>query len=629
MDLMRKYFNSHSLIFILPVLMLAVIYLTSLYSYLLFHSLSEIFSIVIACGIFIIAWNSHHRLKNRYILFWGIAFLFTSILDIIHMLAYKGMGIFSGPSTNLASQIWISARYLQSLSLLVAPLFFRRKFNPNLVVAGYIIAITLILTSIFYWQNFPVCYIEGAGLTVFKKISEYIICLILLASLVFLHDNRREFERVILRQLEIAIFLTIAAELAFSLYIDPYGLFNLLGHMLKILSFYLFYLALVDNSLRKPFTILSQDLRLAEERYRTVTENMQGGVLLFEQNRGVYANKRAADITGFSIEKLLKITLTDFPAADDKSNLIQIIHDKTSTGVNSANIECWLTQKSGERRYIRARYLRISEENQPPRFLIILNDITELKTTELERQELYKNEHELRQKLEYEIKKRVEYTHALVHELRTPLTPVMTSSEMLTEIITEGIPARLVNNIYHGAMELNQRIEELLELARIEVGTFKLSFQPVNLLTLLAETVNQLTPVAIKNQQILTSILPESLPVIKADADRLRQVLMNLINNALKHSPAGTRIEVSVRQDDKLLVVEVKDTGKGISDELQKRIFEPYFRVENDRANLSGLGLGLPIAQKIVELHGGQIWVKSQPGKGSTFGFSIPVIKPD
>jgi PAS domain S-box-containing protein len=626
---MGKYFSNNPFKLILPVLVLAAIYLTSLYSYLLFHSLSEIFSIVVASGIFIIAWNSHHILKNRYLLFLGIAFLFTSVLDLIHTLAFTGMGIFPGYGSDLATQLWISARYLQSLSLLAAPLFFRRKLNHPWAIAGYLIVLALILTSIFYWQNFPVCYVEGAGLTVFKKISEYIICLILLGSLVFLHHNRNELDRAVLRQLEIAIFLTVAAELALTLYIDPYGIFNLLGHLLKILSFFVFYLALVDNGLRTPYKLLSQNLRLAEERYRTITENMQGGVMLFEQDKGVYANKRASEMMGYSVEELLNMNSTNFPVSDEKGNLLQIIREKTLSGAISADMNCWLAHKSGERRYVHARYSRISAENQPPRFLIILNDITELKMAELKLQELYKNEHESRQKLENEIKKRIEYTHALVHELRTPLTPVLTSSEMLTEIITEGIPARLANNIYRGAVDLNQRIEELLELARIEVGTFKLSFQPVNLLTLVGETVNNLTPVATKNQQTLSSVLPESLPVIKADSDRLRQVLMNLINNALKHSPAGTRIQVSARQDDKHLVVEVADNGRGISEELQKRIFEPYFRVEKDRASLSGLGLGLPIAKKIIELHNGQIWVKSRPGAGSTFGFSVPVIKPD
>src|SRR4030042_2289566 len=97
------------------------LYLTSLYNYLLFHSLAEIFSVVIACGIFIIAWNSRRFLDNHYLLFIGIAYLFIGSVDLVHTLSYQGMGVFSGYDANLSTQLWIAARYLQGLSLFLAP----------------------------------------------------------------------------------------------------------------------------------------------------------------------------------------------------------------------------------------------------------------------------------------------------------------------------------------------------------------------------------------------------------------------------------------------------------------------------------------------------------------------------
>ena len=108
--------------FIVGILVFLGFYLTSLYSYLLFHSLAEIFSIVVACGIFMIVWNSRRFLDNNYLLFIGIAYLFVGAVDLIHMLAYKGMGVFQGYETNLATQLWIATRYVQSLSLFIAPI---------------------------------------------------------------------------------------------------------------------------------------------------------------------------------------------------------------------------------------------------------------------------------------------------------------------------------------------------------------------------------------------------------------------------------------------------------------------------------------------------------------------------
>ena len=117
--------------FLTGVLVFLGIYLTSHYNYLLFHSLAEIFSIVIACGIFMIAWNSRRFLDNNYLLFIGIAYLFVGGLDLIHTLAYKGMGVFQGYETNLPTQLWIAARYMESLSLFLAPFFFGRKLKVN------------------------------------------------------------------------------------------------------------------------------------------------------------------------------------------------------------------------------------------------------------------------------------------------------------------------------------------------------------------------------------------------------------------------------------------------------------------------------------------------------------------
>ena len=113
------------------------LYLTSLYRYVLFHSLAEVFSIVVACGVFMVYWNSRRFLSNDYFLFVGIAYLCVGCLDLLHTLAYKGMGVFPTNDGNLAIQLWIAARYLESLSLLAACVFLHRRLNVQLVATGY------------------------------------------------------------------------------------------------------------------------------------------------------------------------------------------------------------------------------------------------------------------------------------------------------------------------------------------------------------------------------------------------------------------------------------------------------------------------------------------------------------
>jgi len=256
-------------------LILFGLYLTSLYSYLLFHSLAEIFSIVVACGIFMLAWNSRRFLDNTYILFVGIAYLFIGGLDLIHTLAYTGMGVFQGYGTNLPTQLWIASRYVESLSLLIAPFFLGRKLKTNFLFLGYILAISLLLESIFYWDLFPICFIEGVGLTSFKKVSEYIISLILFASIAILFKKHREFDTSVLRLLIASIILTIVSELAFTFYVHAYGLSNLIGHYLKIISFYLIYKAIIETGLARPYAILFRNLKQSEEELQKARDMLE------------------------------------------------------------------------------------------------------------------------------------------------------------------------------------------------------------------------------------------------------------------------------------------------------------------------------------------------------------------
>ncbi|TET64386.1 hybrid sensor histidine kinase/response regulator [Candidatus Aerophobetes bacterium] len=250
---------------LLGLLILFGSYLTTLYSYLLFHSLVELFSIVVAFAIFMLAWNSRRFLDNNYLLFIGIAYFFIGGLDLIHTLAYKGMGVFLGYGSNLPTELWIAARYVESSSLLIASLILGRKLRPGFVFLGYAVGISLLLATIFYWDIFPQCFVEGVGLTPFKKVSEYVISLILIGSMIFLLRSRRQFDKGVLRLLVASIAITVGSELAFTFFVDLYGLSNLIGHLFKILSFYLIYKALIETGLRKPYDLLFRNLKQSEE----------------------------------------------------------------------------------------------------------------------------------------------------------------------------------------------------------------------------------------------------------------------------------------------------------------------------------------------------------------------------
>lgn len=257
------------------VLVLIGLFFAQSYSYLLFHSLAEGFSIVIACGIFMMAWNTRHFVANHYLLFAGIAYLFVGGLDLVHTLIYKGMGVFHGYDANPATQLWIAARYTESISLVLAPLFVNRKLHAKPVLGIYAAIFTLLLAAILQGRFFPDCFIEGTGLTHFKIISEYIISLILLAALAFLFIKRQHFDRAVLRLLSLSILATIAAEIAFTFYISVYGLSNQIGHYMKIVSYFLIYKAIIQTGLMRPYDLLFRDLKQSRENLQTAHDQLE------------------------------------------------------------------------------------------------------------------------------------------------------------------------------------------------------------------------------------------------------------------------------------------------------------------------------------------------------------------
>lgn len=260
---------------LIGLLLLIALYLTSIHSYLLFHSLIELFTIVVAVGIFVIAWNTRGYIHNNYLLFIGIASLFVAFLDLFHTLAYEGMGVFPGDTANLATQLWVAGRYLQSLSWLIAPLFLGRKLRLGFQIGVYVILTGLLLLSIFYWPIFPVAYVGGVGLTAFKKISEYAISFIFLGSIALLLRKRQEFDPRVQHLVVLSLILTIGAEIAFTSYVSVYGGANLIGHLLRLIAFYFLYKAIIETGLVKPYAILLRDLQRSEDQLRKYAATLQ------------------------------------------------------------------------------------------------------------------------------------------------------------------------------------------------------------------------------------------------------------------------------------------------------------------------------------------------------------------
>jgi PAS domain S-box-containing protein len=259
-----------------------------------------------------------------------------------------------------------------------------------------------------------------------------------------------------------------------------------------------------------------------------------------------------------------------------------------------------------------------------------LEDLVRERTKELEQSReraevLYRSEQQMHQALQEQIQQRVDFTRALVHELKTPLTPMIVASDILSSMLEPGTAKIMAEEIQDGASTLNKRIDELLDVARGEIGMLKLDAVPCDLLQTVKE-VSQYSACLFKSRnQAFRVDLPGDLPVIQADPQRIRQVLINLLDNASKYTQRGGEIILRAYSTLHQVTVEVEDNGLGIPPNKRDKLFILYSMLATRGQSMDGIGLGLALCKMLITLHSGEIWVKDNPqGKGCIFGFSLP-----
>lgn len=367
------------------------LYIISRYNFLLFHSLAEFFSIFISLTIFLLVWNSRHSLKNNYLLITGIAYLFIGGIDILHCLLYKGMGILPGNTANMPAQLWIGARYMEGLTFLIAPFFLNRKLDIKSVLLTYVTAFYLLLTAIFIWKVFPVCFIEGAGLTLFKKMSEYIISIILIAGVFLLYKKRNYFINQIFQWLFLSLICAVTAELAFTFYISVYGLSNMVGHFFKIVSLYFIYKAIVETCIKRPYDLLLYNLKENHEKLKDQRDRLQAyldsaGVILTvidSDQKVAMINKKGCRILGYMEQEVIgKNWFEHFIPERTRKSLKDTFKAFISGEIKDLpeGYEGIVLTRSGKERVIKWHFSIISEKSGPPAAVLFSGeDITKRK----------------------------------------------------------------------------------------------------------------------------------------------------------------------------------------------------------------------------------------------------------
>ncbi len=618
--------------------LLLVVGLVLTYSYgryVLFHSLVEIFSIVVAFGIFTVFWNSRRFLDNGCFLFLGIAYLFVGGIDLLHALAYEGMGVFRSGGSNLATQLWIAARCLESLSILAAPIFLRRRFNPYVVLAGYVVVVSLLLGSIFYWKIFPACYV--GELTNFKVASEYFICAILIIALVLFYRRRAELDARVYQLLSLSILLTIATELVFTGYKNVTGLVNMSGHFLKLGSFYLIYVAFVEVALRNPYAVLFRNLKESEEslrgseaRFRGTFDNAAVGIAHVDlDGRWLLVNQRLCEIVGYPREELLKKSLRDLIHPDDRSDDLAQFHALARDEIANYSREERYLRRDGRAIWVMLTMALQRDASGEPLYMIAaVQDIT--KRRDVEQQLKAINE-----TLEQRVAERASLAEQRAAQLRV-LASELTLAEQrerrrLAQMLHDHLQQFLVTAklkagiLRRRAREENhqQPLEELEGLLDQAIGASRsltVELSPPVLyeaglaagLEWLARQMHEKHGLAV---QVRTD--PEAEPEAEDQRVLIFQAVRELLFNVAKHAGVESALVEMCRTEQEDLRVTVSDAGVG---------FDPA-KLETGGSFRGGFGL-FSVRERLGLL-GGRLEIDAAPGRGACVSVVVPQPLPD
>ena len=287
----------------------------------------------------------------------------------------------------------------------------------------------------------------------------------------------------------------------------------------------------------------------------------------------------------------------------------------------------WM-HKDGREVWVEAQSIVVCDEHGPAGMRGVTMDITAAVQAEIERAELLERESHARQQAEEASRLKEEFLATVSHELRTPLNAVVGWSRLLRSGQLDGDgTAHAIEVIERNAAAQRQIIEDLLDVSRIITGKLRINTQPVDLLLIIHAAIDAVRPAAEAKEIRMSTHIEVPDPIVRADSERLQQVLWNLLANAVKFTPSGGRVDVFLEQHGSLAEIRIEDSGPGVPAEFLPRIFERFSQADGSSTRKhGGLGLGLAIVRHLVELHGGTVSAANREQGGATLTVQLPVI---
>jgi len=364
-------------------------------------------------------------------------------------------------------------------------------------------------------------------------------------------------------------------------------------------------------------------LAASEEKHRTLIENIQDGVFIIQDAKMQFVNEAFAKMGGYTVSEVIGKDFREFVAPEDSARVADNYQKRQAGEKVPKEYEFHILHKDGKTRILVNINVGLIMYRGKISSMGTVKDITERKKAEEIRLENVC--------LTLASKAKSEFLATMSHELRTPLNSIIGFSGLLKEKGAGGLNEKqvhYVDNIMASGKHLLNLINDILDISKVEAGKMELSIEKISVPETINGMIDLIKENAIKHNVVMKTKLDPDVVFIETDSQKFKQILVNLLNNAVKfNKPEGGTVIVSVKKEGDVVKFSVSDTGIGIKEEDMERLFNTFEQLDSGISrSYGGTGLGLAISKKLVELMGGSIMVESKYGEGSTFTFLLPVI---
>lgn len=619
------------------------------HSVLLFHTLVELTSVLVGIIMLVVVVNTRRFIKNDFILYLGTIYCAISMVDLMHALTVKGMPFFDIHDGEITVKLWLYARLFEAIALVFSTVLLTRKVNQAYVVVAALAIVGISTIGGFFIEQ-PLLF-TPTGLSTTKIVGEYVVMVLLIAAIFLFHKKRDAIAPDILKYLYISLVMKFLAELSFTAYTDFFGFPFFLGHILKFLSFWMIYVAIIKTALKNPIQLLAQ----SSNSYDAIPISA-----IRVDNTGIIHQVNRAVLIEFSVNKrqIMYQSVHQYfhptELTQDKCHFCDAITKRRAI----SNEEVYLPQYQ---RWFLISLASVDESNRHTGMIQSLTNISEQKYHERQLQShkldlentVTSRTQELQESFDTLVTTQEKLLEAkkmaalgglvagVSHEINTPIGICFTAASHLsdsTQALMDSVQMnKMTRKSFDSYLDEAQMSSDLmltnLQRASDLIGSFKQ--------VAVDQSSEKQRRYQVKNyiQEILTSLNPalRKQPItvifenshdfdIQSSPSALSQIVTNLVMNALTHAFEGQEsgsITISIECDEQDMVhLAFTDTGKGIPADHLSKIYEPFFTTKRGQG---GSGLGMHIIFNLVN-HSlqGQITCSSVVGQGTTFDIVFP-----